>query len=417
MHIWLIQTGEIIPKSKDDRYMRTALLAEELASRGHKVIWWTSAYEHQRKKWIDRDEPSFSIHKNVKLVFLKGIGYKQNVSIKRFLDHLIIANKFTKKAKNYPKPDIIINSLPEHNLAYKVQKYAEKINIPTFVDLRDFWPDFMLHFFQNKFLKNIIRLILTRDFYRSRYVLKNANVLISMMKSMFEWGIARGKRKPNDFDQVFYIGSSKPNMNLGKSFSGEFKDLLSKIAGKFNILFIGTFTKTNNPSFLINFAKIYNKNSKLSEKTNFILAGNGNLFEQIKADSSEIDNIYLPGWVNTEQINKLLEISSIGLIPINSDEEFFPNKAFLYFSGGLPIFSSAKGEISKLIDKQELGYNIDIKKPGQIVEKIRYCIENPQILEKMSNNVLKIFSEQFDSDVIYKNYADLIEKFVSDSKI
>ncbi|OQY04739.1 MAG: hypothetical protein B6I20_02540 [Bacteroidetes bacterium 4572_117] len=413
MRIWLTQTGEIIPFSKNDRVLRSAQLAFELASRGHEVIWWASAFEHQRKKWVDNNGQTVQLAENLKIILLKGIGYKQNVSIKRFVDHLIVANKFTKLAKSYPKPDIIINSLPEHNLAYHTQKYAKKNNIPTFVDLRDYWPDFMLQFFQNKFLKSIVRLILTRDFYRSRYVLKNANVLVSMMQTMFDWGLEKGKRKPNNFDQVFYIGSPKQPNHINKEFSEEFKTLLKNSANKFNILYIGTFTDVHDPTIILETANIINKNTNFGSKINFILAGDGILQKKIKKMANGTSNIFFPGWVDKNEISALLNISKIGFIPINSDEEFFPNKAFLYFSGGLPVFSSSKGEISELINKYNLGYNIDLQKPEQIVDKIENCIDNPGMLKKMGKNIDKIFTEQFDSDIIYKNYADLIEKYIS----
>jgi len=415
MRIWLIQTGEIIPKSAEDRLLRTALLAKELSSRSHEVTWWASAFEHQRKKWIDADGSSVQLAENLKIILLKGIGYKQNVSLKRFIDHLIVAQKFTKVANNYPKPDIIITSLPEHNLAYKVQKYAEKNSIPTFVDLRDYWPDFMLHFFRNRLLKKIVQLILARDFYRSRYVLKNANVLISMMNSMFYWGQKVGKRKPNSFDRVFHIGSPKQSDQTKKEFSQEFNTLLSNATNKFNVLYVGTFTDVHDPSIIVKAAKIINKNHHFKEKVNFIIAGNGILQKEVKRMAIGLSNVFFPGWVNKNEISALLNIAKIGFIPINSDEEFFPNKAFLYFSGSLPVISSSKGEIHQLIDQHQLGYNVELQKPEYIVKKIIHLMENKDLLMKMKDNVNKIFKEQFDSDIIYKNYANLIEKYIAEN--
>ncbi|MEM3112422.1 MAG: hypothetical protein QXY90_05215 [Candidatus Anstonellales archaeon] len=38
MNIWLIQIGEILPLEEKARKMRTALLADKLVERGHKVF-------------------------------------------------------------------------------------------------------------------------------------------------------------------------------------------------------------------------------------------------------------------------------------------------------------------------------------------------------------------------------------------
>ena len=52
MNIWLIQSGEPLPTDDTVKKMRTALLADELLAKGHSVIWWTSAFDHIKKKWI-----------------------------------------------------------------------------------------------------------------------------------------------------------------------------------------------------------------------------------------------------------------------------------------------------------------------------------------------------------------------------
>ena len=61
MNIWLLQTGEPLPIRSGVRKMRTALLADKLLERGHKILWWASAFEHQQKVMLSKKDRSFDI--------------------------------------------------------------------------------------------------------------------------------------------------------------------------------------------------------------------------------------------------------------------------------------------------------------------------------------------------------------------
>ena len=98
MNIWLIQIGELLPIKDGERKLRTAILADKLTERGHSVLWWASAFDHFKKVWISKKDTEFVLKNGVKIIALKGIGYKRNISFSRFVDHRIIAMKFRKAA-------------------------------------------------------------------------------------------------------------------------------------------------------------------------------------------------------------------------------------------------------------------------------------------------------------------------------
>lgn len=64
MNIWLIKVGEVLPLESDSRKMRTVLLAESLVERRHDVLWWTSAFDHFKKKWIFRTDTELNVKSN-----------------------------------------------------------------------------------------------------------------------------------------------------------------------------------------------------------------------------------------------------------------------------------------------------------------------------------------------------------------
>lgn len=92
LDIWILQTGEVLPISKAVRKMRTTLIAENLMKRGHNVLWWSSAFEHQRKSWIARHSTIQRLDNRLRIFLLRGLGYKKNISIKRYIDHWLRKN-------------------------------------------------------------------------------------------------------------------------------------------------------------------------------------------------------------------------------------------------------------------------------------------------------------------------------------
>jgi glycosyltransferase involved in cell wall biosynthesis len=415
MIIWLIQTGEIIPFSKEDRVMRTGYLAKELANRGHDVIWWTSAFEHQKRRWINNNKDFNEISSNLIIYFLKGCGYSKNLSLRRYIDHLLVARQFAKRIKSLKKPDIIIACLPDHNLAYEAIRYAKNNNISSIVDLRDPWPDFFLEFVNNAFLKLLLRKLLFIDFYKSRFCLKNSTSLVSMMNSLLEWGKQKGNRKIEKFDKVFYLGAKRLSDN-NSEYSANFQEILEKTKDTFNVLFIGTINNYYNPNTIVFAAKECIKNDLYHDKINFIIAGSGDLLNEVKSNAQGLGNVFFTDWVNEEQINSLLRHCHVGIIPSQLDSAVLPNKAFTFFSGSMPVVSSAKGELADLIESEVLGLNFEKGNYIQLLENVFYLYNNNDLLVKMKKNIEILFDKNFCVDKIYIEYANLIEKIIENNK-
>ena len=186
MNIWLLQTGEPLPLSDNVRKMRTAILADILVARGHNVLWWTSAFEHQRKTWVVKEDREIVIQPDYKLYCLRGYGYKKNVSLTRYIDHRIIAHKFKKLAPDYPKPDIIVASMPCYHLAYEGALYAHAHNIPFVLDIRDPWPDIFWQQFSG-LVRTAIKAILYRDSQRLRQEIILADAVVAVSEGFMNW--------------------------------------------------------------------------------------------------------------------------------------------------------------------------------------------------------------------------------------
>ena len=402
LNIWLIQIGETSPLDEKQRKMRTALLADKLVERGHNVLWWTSAFDHFKKEWIFKKDTKVTLSSGLRLYTLKGIGYKKNVSLSRYIDHRIIAWKFKKIAPKIPKPDIIITSMPSHDLAYQAVMFAKENKIPVLVDIRDPWPDIFLQHVPNA-SHGIARKSLFMDFYMIRKTMQMANGLIAVTNTFLEWGLKYANREKSPVDKVFPLGYKKPNLT-NYSDTSKLTDLIKELKDKFIIFFVGTIANYHNPSILLEVAKRV-KNDKI----HFVIAGDGELFYEIKKASKDLENVTLTGWLNQEEIELWLKYAKVGVCPTNLKIDLLPNKFFVYLSAGLPVISAFGGDLKELIEKYQIGFYY----PPNDVEALVNCIlklyNNPQLYKKMSENAKKIFNEMFDADKIYEEYANHIE--------
>jgi glycosyltransferase involved in cell wall biosynthesis len=404
LNIWLIEIGETSPLDRKQRKMSTFLLSDKLIERGHSVLWWISAFDHFKKNWIFKKDTEITLINGVKVYALKGIGYKKNISLSRYIDHRIISWKFKKIASKMPKPDIIVTAMPPHDLAYQAVMFAKKNKIPVLVDIKDPWPDIFLQHIPNAF-RGIARKLLFMDFYMIRTTMQMADGLIAVTNTFLEWGLKYANREKTPFDKVFPLSCQRPNIqNLSNIY--KFTDVIEKLKDKFIIFFVGAMTKTyHDPSILLEVAK------KLkNEKIHFVIAGTGELFDELKKASENLNNVTLTGWLNQEEIELWLNYAKVGVCPATKDVILPTNKICIYLSASLPVISAFGGELKELIEKYQIGFYY----PPNDVDALENCIlklyNNPQLYKTMSENAKRVFDEMFDADKINEQYADHIEK-------
>lgn len=413
MEIWLLQTGEKLPLQPEVRLMRTGLLAEEIRNRGHKLTWWASSFDHYSKSWISNDDASITLNNGTQLKLLAGIGYKKNISIRRFIDHFFVAKKFMIEANKMPKPDIIIAALPDYRIAYKAYMYAKKNNIPFVLDLRDRWPWDFLNFFPRR-LKWVARLVLFRDFKMATELIRSADALVTMMESWIAWTRMPPICRKDDAlkNKVFYLGAN--NLRGDPShLRPQILNLVEKIKEKWVVLFIGAFNNSYWPKIAIEAAAEIAKidDARGEKDIVFVLAGDGDWMEELKVMSAAAPNVFLPGYVNNEEIYALLDIAKVGLITANGNFEAVPNKLFTYMSGGLPILSSLVGETRQLIDRQKIGINY--VSASELVGAIKKLNRDDGLHREMAGNAQELFDSKYESSKLYGHYVDYVEKIGS----
>ncbi|MDD5491934.1 MAG: glycosyltransferase family 4 protein [bacterium] len=408
MRIWLLQISEPLPLSPTVKKMRTALLAEKLVGRGHQVTWWTGAFDHTSKKWLSvfSAGEQIKLQENYTLVGLKGTGYSRNISLRRYIDHRIVARQFRKKARMLDRPDMVITSMPTHDLAYEAVDFGRRNKVPVIVDIRDPWPDAFL-FDLPAGLKLLARIVLLVDFRIIRKALEQATSIVAVTRALLTWSRQYTKTGDTTADRVFYLGYKRIVLENKNELDHRFASLQKTLREKYIVLYLGAINRNyHNPFIILEAAKALRDLGDI----HFIIAGDGHDYNDLSVAADGLVNVTLTGWLNSEEIEYILCQSKIGLCPTVKTVNQTSNKIYMYLSAGLPLVSSFHGEAKEWVEKYRVGYYYPPNDVQGLVERIRRLYQDKEMYKQMSANAIKLYEDKFNADKIYTAYAEYIEE-------
>jgi glycosyltransferase involved in cell wall biosynthesis len=399
LNIWLLRDGETLPVVKDAKKMRTWRLGEALAERGHSVTWWTSNFFHAKKEKICEGNKTLKLRDNLTVRFIESGTYKKNVSFQRIKHHFILGKRFAALAKEEEKPDIIISSLPTLDFPREAIKYGKAHNIPVIIDVRDMWPDIFISYVP-LFLRPLIRLPIYLYNKKIRYCLKKAQGIVSMSEDLLEWALKKANLK-KDNNKVFYLGYDESSAHE-KELIQDLKELKKN---KIIFSYLGSFVKSYEVDLIIEAAKILEKDTNF--KGYFVLAGEGDLWKNLKQKAEGLKNVIVLGWLDKKKSAYLMEMTDVSLIPNKTTA--FPNKVFeaLYF--GNPMIFCMDGEVKRVLEGHKAGIYYEKGNINSFITGVKDILDNNQ-LENMKKNSRALYDTHFTAHQIYSAYCDYIEE-------
>jgi len=417
MLIWLITVGEPLPIDGDNaRLYRTGIFSDLLVAKRHKVVWWTSTFDHVRKKQRFSTDREIRLNDHIHLKLLHSISYKKNISLRRIINHIGIASKFKKQAKTAAIPDIIVCSFPTIELSLAAARYGKENGIPVILDIRDLWPDLFIDFVADR-LKPIARLMLFPMLKSTRNACRLATAIIGITPEYVNWGLEYAGRPASKLDRDFPFGYSEmvpsaKSVSRAEDFWRKFG--IEKSDKIFTICFFGTIGHQFDLETIIDAAYKLKSNHP---SFRFVLCGNGDKLPYYMESAKHAENVIFPGWVGHAEIWTLMRMSSMGLAPYINSENFesnLPNKPIEYLSAGLPIFSCLRGVLANLIATHDCGVTYQNRKADDVVSKLLYLLDNPDRLKKMSENATNLYKKRFVAETVYSNMADYLQKIVNE---
>jgi len=414
--VWLVTVGEPLPVDGDNpRLMRTGILSGLLAAGGHEVLWWTSAFDHVRKRHRcpgDAETAAFGY----RIRMLHGGGYRKNVSVARFLDHREVARKFRRFAGSEPRPDIILCSLPTVELCVEAVRYGGREHVPVVLDVRDLWPDLIAEL-APRWGRPAMRLLLAPLFRDVREACSQATALFGLTGEFLDWGLNYAGRGRSGLDRVFPMGYTAipPAKEEVEEASRRWEGAgISR--DDFNICFFGAIGLQSDFGTVIEAARILSGGRR---RIRFVLCGIGEKLEHCRRKAAGCPGVLFPGWVNRAEIHSLMRISSAGLVAFRNKRNYtlnLPNKPIEYLSAGLPIVSSLTGVLQGLLARNRCGVTYEEGNPESLAEAVVRLYDDREELRLMARNAKALYEGSYQAERIYGEMAGHLQHIAEERK-
>jgi len=415
MRFWLITIGEPLPSDGEgDRLLRTGLLAERLLKAGHEVVWWSSGFDHIRKRHRSQMAGSFPISPGLTLKLLASSGYRQNVSFQRLMDHRQLATSFRKEAPACLSPDLILCSWPTLELCDEAVAYGQARQIPVILDIRDMWPDVLVNVVPS-FARPLARLFAAPLYRMARRSCRNSTAITAITDGCIDWarGLAGMTREVQDRAFPLAYREKSPSDAEQAEAASFWKEHGVLGDGKLTACFFGTFGRQFELDTMLQAARLLHQ---ANAPIRFVLCGAGPELQRCRAQAADLPNVLLPGWVNAAQIWALMRTSSVGLAPYRSTFDFqmsIPNKSVEYLSAGLPVVSSLQGTLAKLLDQNQAGLTYSNESPSQLAACLQRLHTEAGTCGTLSCNAKALYRRQFVAETVYDEMVDYLSQFVS----
>ncbi len=411
MNIWLITIGEPLPTDgSNERLLRTGILADYLNHQGHEVLWWTSSFDHSRKRQrTDRDK-RISVRDRYDIFLLAANSYSSNVSLRRMRNHRAVARKFRTLAPYEPLPDAIICSWPLVELCTQAVQFGNARNVPVVLDFRDMWPDAIVDLVPG-FVRPAAKLALRSTYRDARYAASHATAITGITEKIVDWGLGFADRPQSGLDQAFPMGYRKQAVgeeDLEEGIRFWRSQGIDEGKSEFVVCFFGCIGRHFEIKPIIKAAR----RLELSKRRfKFVLCGDGPHLAQWRRLAAGCPNIVLPGWVDAAKIRSLMSLSSAGLAPYHSSWDFtisLPNKPIEYLSAGLPVISSLQGELAALLAKNDCGLTYQNGSADDLVRVLSDCYDSREYCARMAKNAAALYREQFVAETVYGQMCDYL---------
>jgi len=424
MRVWLVAVGEPIPVGEAvyDNLHRAGQFAHYLAEHGHDVTWWTSTFDHFRKKHVFDQDTELQPTEHLRIKLLHGSGYRSNISYSRIKDQRIVSAKFARQAvEETHRPDVIVASLPVIELCEESVKYGRRRGVPVVLDMRDMWPDICVDMAPAP-ARPIAKLLLSPMFAQARRACAGATAIIGITDAFVDWGLRRAGRPKADLDRSFPFAKSSSPLDPDQIRAAEqFWDGLGITADsdEFVMCFFGAIGRVFDLESPIEAARILESKGR---GPRLVICGTGDKLRDYKSLAEGVEGIMFPGWMNAAQIRVLMKRSSVGLDPMPDRYDFVAtinNKALEYMSAGLPVVSCPKqGVLYELLKTENCGVGYANGDSSELAAVLSKLMDDKGWLSEMAANSARLFENEFTAENVHaRMMAYLSEVSTSEDRL
>lgn len=412
--IWIVQNGEELPSDPGPpRLLRQALLASELARRGHEVTYWTTTFNHQRK--VQRTCGTHVVDDGYTVRLLRARDYSNNVSWTRIRSHQDAALRFRQLAPRVAQPDIIVSGYPTIELCYASISYAAQNGIPSIVDFRDQWPDIIWDQLP-PLSKPLVAPVFAHWRRLQRQLTRRATAVTGITSEFIDWAVAVAGRKRTHLDIPFHLAPPVPRQEtaIAKAAADYWQEMLGEKSGDVIWgVYAGSLSQRTDVLTVVRAMSLLDRETR--SRLRIVICGSGSAAEEIRFAAGLSNGVVFAGRRNAAEVQSLLERADFGIIPYIETSDFlmsYPNKLGELLSYGLPILTSLGGVTGALLARHGLEVTYRAGRTESCARALRRLVNEARPADE-SKVARGLYSSEFNPNVIYPAYANHVELVAS----
>lgn len=411
MKVWLVTVGEPLPTDEGvSRLLRAGILAGMLSERGHNVVWWTSTFDHSRKRHRFSSDTVLTLEHALEIRLVHGCSYRSNLSLARIRNHTQVARRFAELSERELVPDVVLCSLPTLELAVEATRYGKRHHVPVVIDVRDLWPDLLVDRLP-VWARGLANVAVSPMRRQAREACRRATAITGNAPDFVDWGLALAGRPRSIRDRHFWHGYAEvtptaERLETAKTFWSQHGVAGSE--GVFTACFFGAIGHQSELSTVIRAARVLEGSGR---RFRFVLCGDGDRLQALREEASDCPSVLFPGWIGAPEIWTLMSMSKVGLAMYRSNVGYvgnLPNKPIEYLSAGLPVVSSLRGFLEEVLANNDCGVTFPNGDAGRLAELLITLHDDRPRLAQMGQNARRVFAREFDARVVYRAMIDYL---------
>jgi colanic acid biosynthesis glycosyl transferase WcaI len=377
-------------------------LAEELASRGHRVVAVTAWPQHNPSNEAKgMSLKVFSVEKGVILIRVKTLPLHNNNFIARGISQLLLPYLFWIKIRKFvnEKPDVVFLYSPPLPLTILGVKIKKKYGARFVLNIQDIFPQNAIDL---GIMKSKIAIKLFECIEKKAY--QYADKMTSHTQSSRKYLI---KEKKVSEEKVYYI----PNWIDIKKYSNLQRRNVFRIKyeleNKFIFLFPGTIGPSQGLDIIISLA---NSIKKLLNDVCFLIVGGGIEKDRLRKRTEQysLENVVFQPFVSQEDYPSLVKDADVGIVCLSNMNKtpVIPGKILGFMAASIPVvaFLNRESDGHALIKSAQCGYSTLSDAPLEEMKKLIVKIYNEkEKLKQYGKNGFRYVSTHFAKETCIDN--------------
>jgi glycosyltransferase involved in cell wall biosynthesis len=303
--------------------------------------------------------------------------------------------------------DVIIVSSPPLFIGLSGLLLSKIKKTPYVFEIRDLWPESAI---DTGVIRNsgIIKLA----YFLESHIYNKAR-LINVLTPAFEKNLIDKKNIPSS--KIIFIPNAA-DFNLSdkvlKNFDPKNFRIKNGTSGKFVITYVGAHGVANHLIQLLDVAE------KLKDKpVLFQLIGGGMQKAKLQENAKNrgLSNVHFIDPIAKKDVFKYIIASDVGTSVLKKAETFktiYSNKTFDYMACKKPVLLLIDGISRELVETADCGIYAEPENLIDIENKIRFLINNPEILNRQGENGYEYAKTHFDRIVLAEKYMNHLKEII-----